>query len=306
MAKVTSDTDIARIKWSDSVWFSDVDDTLVNTAAETAAASEGIKDVFRARFGEETARKIQEEFNSVFNIMLAGLRNKTEDDWLNSSIPKTKFEEVWAEVEKYQMEIKQKFGSIKKFSREVFIKVCIDKVGINSAPELIYEAADAYWVKLSEKIVLLPGVEHLVKEIKKHGRPLYLVTSSDARLKMNANGQFEYVPSYSENFKRERVQLLREKGLDFNVVSIGDPEDKPSEDFFLKGIRAAEEDLGEKIELSNAIIMGDSYAADLQTPKERMGFGLVVLFDEGRKRPKLVDKHQITTGNLFDVANYLT
>lgn len=296
---------IKKIKWNNSIWFSDIDDTLIDTAGGTAEASEGIKKVFQAGFGEETAEKIRSEFNNVFNTMLAGLRNKTDDEWAKSAIPKDVFEKLWKEVEDYQLEIKQKYGAIKKFSREVFIKVCTDRIGITVAPDLIYDAANAYWVTLSEKTVVFPGVTDLINEIKKHNRPLYLVTSSDARLKLKENGQFEYIPEYSEDFKRERAQLLREKGIHFNLVSIGDPEDKPHEDFFQKGIRAAETDLGSPIDLSNAIIMGDSYTADLQTPKEKMGFGLVLLFQHGREETEIVDAHQINTGNLEEVASYL-
>ncbi len=146
----------------------------------------------------------------------------------------------------------------------------------------------------------------LIKKIKEHGRPLYLVTSSDARLKIKPNGQFEYTPQYSADFKRERIQLLREKGIDFNIVSIGDPEDKPHLDFFEKGIKAAEADLGTSIDLSQAIIMGDSFGADLQTPKEKMGFRLAVLFQHGKESTDVVDDHQIVTGNLASTLDFLT
>lgn len=294
-----------KISWNDSIWFSDIDDTLIDTAGTTAEASEGIKRVFAARFDEEVGKKIQDEFNDIFQTMIAGLRNKTDEEWAKSEIKKEAFESLWKQVEGYQLEIKEKYGAVKKFSREVFIKICADRVSVTVAPEIIYEAADAYWLTLSEKTKVFPGVLELIKEIKKHGRPLYLVTSSDARLKLKPNGQFEYIPQYSEDFKRERIQLLREKGIDFNVVSIGDPEDKPHLDFFEKGIKAAEADLGKPIDLSHAIVMGDSYGADLQTPKEQMGFGAVILFQHGKEDTGVVDEHQITTGNIFHSIEYL-
>lgn len=293
-----------KISWVSSIWFSDVDDTLINTAEVTPIASNGIKKVFEARFDKNIAEKIQQSFNEIFQTMLYGLRNKTDEDWAGKEKERKEFESLWNEVKEYQQEIEEKYGTIKKFSREIFIKIAADRNGLTVSPEIIYEAADAYWITLSEVCKPLPGVMKLTKEIKKHGRPLYLVTSSDARLKIKENSQFEYNPEYSENFKRERMQVLREKGIEFNTVSIGDPEDKPHMDFFEKGIKSAQADLGHHIDLSNAIIMGDSYAADLQTPKE-MGFGLVVLVQSENNKTEIIDEHQLVTNNLEGVSQYL-
>ncbi len=294
-----------KINWEDSIWFSDIDDTLIDTAGTTLEASEGIKNVFTANFNEQIGNKIQNKFNNIFSIMLAGLRNKTDQDWSNSQIKKDVFEKLWQEIEGYQQEIKEKYGAAKKFSREVFIKICADREGLVVSPEIIYEAADAYWMTLSEKTKVFPGVLDLIRLIKQHKRPLYLITSSDARLKLKENGQFEYIPKYSEDFKRERVQLLRDKGIDFDLVSIGDPEDKPSLDFFQKGIKLAQENLGHKIEFSKSIIMGDSFGADLQTPKEIMGFGLAILFQQGKDKLEIIDDKQIVTGNIFQAAEFI-
>ena len=294
-----------KISWQDSIWFSDVDDTLINTAKNTDIASEGIKQVFTARFGEDTGITIQENFKDIFHTMMAGLQNKTDSDWATSAIKKEVFDELWEQIVNYQQEIKEKYGAVKKFSREIFIKIAADRAKLQIDPELIYEAADAYWVTLSEKTELLPGVKELNDSIKQHNRPLFLLTSSDARFKLKSNGQFEYIPEYSEAFKRERMQLLRNKGLNFNIVSIGDPEDKPHLDFFQKGIKLAEEDLGSSINTSHAIFMGDSFAADLQTPKEQLGFGLVVVFKDGKEGTEIIDEHQITTGNLKTIIPYL-
>lgn len=295
-----------KILWKDSAWFSDIDDTLIDTATTTPEASEGIRKVFEARFGLEKAKIIQNNFNEIFNLILAGLRNKTDDDWAKIEGGKKTFDNLWELVEGYQLEIKNKYGAVKKFSREVFIKIAADKANLEVSAELISEAADAYWVTLSEKTRVFPGVLNLIKEIKEHGRPLYLATSSDARLKLKPDGQFEYIPKESEDFKRERIQLLRNKGIDFNLVSIGDPEDKPHLDFFEKAIKIAETDLGHKIDLSNAIMMGDSFPADLQTPKEKLGFGLVVVFHEGLNNTEVIDKNQIKTGNLQEVSSFIS
>lgn len=297
--------EVTQIPWSESVWFFDIDDTLIDTAGTTIEASEGIREVFEAKFSKEQAVSVQNNFNRIFQLMLAGLRNKTVENWAKTSGGEAAYKEVFEKVENCQQEIKSKYGSVKKFSREVFIKIAAEQANLEVSPEVISEAADAYWVTLTEKTKIFPGVLELIKEIKNHGRPIYLVTSSDARLRLKEDGQFEYVPQVSEAFKRERVQLLRNKGIDFNLVSIGDPEDKPHMDFFQKALKLAEEDLGKPVDLRYAIFLGDSFAADLVTPKE-MGFGLVVLFQDDRAGKTVEGERQITTGNLSEVANYLS
>jgi len=122
---------------------------------------------------------------------------------------------------------------------------------------------------------------------------------------MDEEGQFDYDPQYSEALKRQRIELLREKGITFNALSIGDPEDKPHMDFFQKGLKIAEEDSGCPIDTRYAIIVGDSFGGDLQTPKEQMGFGLVVLFQKDKTKTEIIDEYQIITGNLSEVANFL-
>lgn len=295
-----------HITWNDSVWFSDIDDTLINTADLTSAGSEGIRDVFQARFGQKIAEKIQKNFQNIFDTLMFGHQKHTAEDWEGFPEEKEAYDALVDQITGFQQEIKEQYGSIRKWSREVFVKIAADKEKLSIDSEIIYEAADAYWLRLSEKTELLPGVLELVQEIKRHNKPLFLVTGSDARLKLKPDGQFFYDSSYSENFKRQRIQLLREKGLEFNTVSIGDPEDKPHLDFFQKGVKAAETHLGHTIDLSKAIMFGDGYAADLQVPKEQMGFGLVVLYQRGKQETEVRDEHYIVTGNLSDVTQFLS
>ncbi len=296
---------VHMISWSQSVWFADVDDTLINTADMTAQASVGIQEVFEAKYGKPTALIVKNNFNDIFQLMLTGIRNKDDAAWSKSNYTKDQFQDLWKAAEDCQKEIKKEYGAIKKFSREVFIKIAAEKAGLSVSPEMLYEAADAYWITLSEIVEVYPGAVALIKTIKKHKRPFYLLTSSDARLKLKENGQFEYDPSYSENFKRERMALLRKKGIEYNLVSIGDPEDKPHADFFQKGIKMAEKELGHSIDLTNAIMIGDAFLADLQTPKEQLHFGLVILYEQTSIGTKIVDKHQINTDNLSSVRQYL-
>lgn len=285
-----------KISWQDSVWFSDLDDTLITTAQSSLQASEGIKEVFVARFGMIVGKRMQEEFMKIFNTMLGVHRGKEITNEYTSLIK---------EIENYQKNLPPKYGKPKKWSREIFIAIAAKQLELTVSGELISEAADAYWLRLTQNASIVPGAIELINEIKRHNRPFYLVTGSDVRLQKQENGQFNYDPHYSESFKRERVALLRQRGIHFNLVSIGDPEDKPHKEFFDKAIHMAEKDLGGKINLSNAIMIGDSFAADLQTPKEQLGFGWVILFQDGMRNAEVIDKHQFNTGNLASVIALL-
>ena len=51
-------------------------------------------------------------------------------------------------------------------------------------------------------------------------------------------------------------------------------------------------------------MLGDSFAGDLQTPKEKLGFGLVVL-REGSRDTTLVKDSQLAVGSLGEVVRFL-
>ena len=292
------DKRVTKIPWNKSIWFFDIDDTLIDTAGTTLAASEGIRLVFKTKFGPKVAKKVQDNFNNIFNLMLRGHQAR-------ESHKTQEYEDLISKVESLQNRVKEKYGSFKKFSREVFIKIAADEAGLETTPDLVHQAAEAYWLELTKKTEVFPGVISLISEIQKHNRPIYLITSSDGRLKMDENGLFDYDPTFSEGFKRRRIELLRQKGIIFDAISIGDPEDKPHLDFFQKAIRIAQQDYGSKLNLSNAIIVGDSYAGDLEVPKEKLGFGLSVLFHKTRSTTEINDSHQISTGDLSKISDCL-
>lgn len=297
---------INKILWSESIWFFDVDDTLVDTAKNSIIASEGIREVLKANFNPEVSKNVQDKFNDMYSLLYQGYKVKKIKDWNEVPGGKKAYDELNARIADCQKDVIAKYGTYKKWSREILLKLAADDLGIKISPELVHEAVNAYWMDLVRFSEPFPGVLELVNIIKDHGRPIYLITSSDARLKMREDGQFEYIPEYSETLKRERIVILKNKGINFDGLSIGDPEDKPHLDFFEKGLKIAERDLGRTINTSKVIMVGDSFGGDLQTPKEEMGFELVVLFEKDKLDTEIIDAHQITTGKLSDVANFLT
>jgi len=296
---------VTKIPWSESVWFSDIDDTLIDTQAASVPGSEGVRLALAGHYGDKKAGDIQAGLNAAFELMVAGYRVRHQSDWQNVPGGEPAFDELMDYVTSVQTQVQAGYGHIKKWSREIFIKLAADKAGVEITPELVHEATDAYWMTLTKHVKIFPDAMRLAATIASHGRPLYLVTSSDGRLKMQADGQFVYEPAYSEALKRQRIELLRARGLRFNTISIGDPEDKPHPDFFTKAVRLAETDLGHSVDCSKAVMMGDSFGGDLQVPKEQLGFGLVVLREYGRNQLDVIDAHQITVGDVHEAAQFL-
>lgn len=288
--------EIIKIPWAKSVWFFDIDDTLIDTAGTTEIAADGVRRAFEAEFGEEKAQEVKANFVAIFNLMLVG----------HQATDSEKIEEHKKLLSKIEALQPDRTYSPKKWSREIFVKLAAEEAGLEVSPELVHEAADAYWQDLGHKTEVFVGVRELIAEIKRRGRPIYLITGSDARLKMQINGTFFYDPEYSERLKRERIELLREKGIDFNLVSTGDPQDKPHIDFFQKAIKLATDDMDEPIDFKNTIMVGDSYAGDLKVPLEHFGFGLGVLFNKNDKSTRTASSNQLNTGNLLTVKDYLT
>jgi FMN phosphatase YigB (HAD superfamily) len=170
---------------------------------------------------------------------------------------------------------------VKRWSREVMIKIALDESGIPATGELISAAADAYWMAVSEHMEPYDHARELLDKLNRLGRPVFLVTSSDARLLFNQEeGTFIYDPVRSESLKRERMETLRTRlGLHFNLIVIGDPVGKP--ELYRIALQVAEENQGRKIEPGLCVAVGDSFKSDVEYPVGKLGFGLGVVFKAG-------------------------
>lgn len=124
---------------------------------------------------------------------------------------------------------------------------------------------------------LYPDTFALLEELKRAARPIFLITGSDVRLKLSEKGLI-YDPGYSIKKKRQRLNILRKRlNLHYTETITGDPDDKPSEEFFKRAVGIARRTVG-FIDLRKAVAVGDSYEADLRIP-QGLGFGRVVLLD---------------------------
>jgi FMN phosphatase YigB (HAD superfamily) len=116
---------LPKTSWSKSIWFFDIDDTLIDTANTSIEASEGIRKVFEENFGKEKAKQTQKEFNKIFQLMLTGYRVKADSDWLNK-----KQKEDFEKLKQRFLTVDNQVGMIAAFYRngeKLFVADVFDK-----------------------------------------------------------------------------------------------------------------------------------------------------------------------------------
>jgi FMN phosphatase YigB (HAD superfamily) len=289
---------MTNVKWADSIWFFDLDDTLITTAEASESGIEGVESYIRNGLDSGKAAEFKNRLTDLYHLMLAGYKVRDQNGWAQVPGGESAYKQLVQRIESCQPEVIAKHGHAKKWSREIWIKLVADDLLLPITSEQVHQAAEAYWNALTDNAVLFDGAKVLLSEIRNHGRKVYIVTSSDGRLKMQPDGIFVYDPAYSEMLKRHRVERMKEKGLLYDGLSIGDPEDKPHPEFFQKGLVIAEKDAGAEIDLRQCVMVGDSYGGDLQTPHEKMGFGLVVWFNKHQTGIKEEEPGYFSTGDL--------
>lgn len=286
------------------IFFFDVNHTLINTATGHSKAMEMMKNVLiDAGIEKKLAKEAIKRVHFTTSLMIAGFLIREDLEW--SYIPggKEGYKELLFKIDDYQKGILDNWGFIKKWSREVFLKMAIDSLNIGLNTSLIKKAVDAHWEGITQHAEIFKSAKILFKELRRQQIPVYILTSSDGRLVFK-NGDFVYDPEYSEEAKRNRMMKLKKQGLHFNDIIIGDPDDKPSVNFFKKGIKIVEKNLGRKIRKEELVMVGNSYEDDLETPIKKLGFKTGILIDEGTKDIK-INGGIITLGNLTKIMDLL-
>lgn len=113
------------------------------------------------------------------------------------------------------------------WSRELWLKYLSDKYELQLNGNIITKIVDGYWDTISKQM-LFPHVASFLKQL--HNR-MFIITSSDMRLLIK-NNKIIYNPKISASKKMKRV--LKQTGGLFkrkNII-IGDPYDKPSNEFW--------------------------------------------------------------------------
>ncbi|MCL4353597.1 hypothetical protein M1615_04000 [Patescibacteria group bacterium] len=290
-------------KTKDKIFLFDVNHTLINTAAYHEKAVKAVKGNLKKHIDKEAAEYIAKRFDELFLLMVAGFLFRTDEEWKKIDGGRKSYENLLDLISKHQVKVKEEWGFIKKWSREVFLKIAADEINVHLLPDLIMRCATIYWDTITDLTEPFDEAKEIVNYIFDRGYPVYLLTSSDGRLQIK-NGYFRYDDKISGGYKKNRMETLRSKELKFRNIIVGDPEDKPLPEYYKRAVKFIEEDLGRKIDLSDLVMTGNSFEDDLETPM-LLGFGTGFLFKEGEKLKKENTRNVYKIGSLLQMKDIL-
>lgn len=287
---------------TNKVFLFDVNHTLINTALYHTQSLTEIEKYLLKHITKKAAQYITNRFNEIFLLMVAGFLLRTDEEW--KSVPKGRksYEDLVQIITLHQVKVKEEWGFIKKWSREVFLKIAADEIKVILSPEVICDTATLYWDTITNLTEPFEEAKKLHAYLANKGYPAYLLTSSDGRLQIK-NGFFRYDPIFSGNYKKNRINTLKKKGLFFRDIIVGDPYDKPLPDYYKHAVKIVEKDLKKKVKNENFVIVGNSLEDDLETPKI-LGFGQGFLFKKGSETKK-IDNNIFEIGNLMDIISIM-
>lgn len=226
----------------------DIDYTLVDFAPAHEAGIKAIAEDMGEEFAGEVA--------NYFDITLVGHRLKSGHDWEERST----FDELTERTKKLHEGFTQTHGH-KVWSRETWIIIAAEKLGVSIDRSKVVQLRDAYWDALTVNSKVYADAKEFLDDVRKRNVALVLMTGSDSILKINDDLSVSYDPEFSSNYKRKRIEKLN-----FNTrgIVIGDPIDKPDPRYFDKlfvevsGLSNAQRD--------EILVVGDSQRNDLDVP----------------------------------------
>lgn len=286
------------------IFLFDVNHTLINTALYHAQALTDVEKHLTKFIKAQSARYITKRFDEIFLLMVAGFLFRTESEWEQVPGGKSSYENLVTRISKHQAKVKETWGFIKKWSREVFLKIAADEIEMHLKGNLLFETATIYWDSITNLTEPFEEARDIVNYLTYQGYPVYLLTSSDGRLHFK-NEHFYYDHIQSGNYKKMRMETLREKGLRFKGIIVGDPEDKPLPEYYKRAINEIEKDLGEKINPARFVMTGNSFEDDLETPMLLFKFGTGYLFDKKSKTTETLGKNIYRIHDLRQIKNIL-
>jgi FMN phosphatase YigB (HAD superfamily) len=244
------------------VWLLDVDDTLTDTQSMHHYAAESLASQLSASMTTALAASVARRFREVFDELLLLHQQVSTDD--NAALNSAK--ELESRVRGHQVKIREEWGIARLFSREILLRIAVEDCGASLQPEELNRCVDRYWDHMREHPAVFPDAARFSRRLAAHSTPAYLMTSSDARYHECDDGQFTYDPRVSRKDKRNRMVNLRNHGINYASSFIGDPIDKPSQDFYEFVFSGISRDLDKPLRSLSVVVVGDSYRSDIQTP----------------------------------------
>lgn len=242
------------------VYFLDIDDCLIHTSQLTDKHLSVIGNQLSS-LGIEKAEEITNEFAQQFRR----LYDKHQEKPLTSHEEKLHklYMQRLTELEKPVLE---KWGEVKRWSREVCLYIAALKFGITLTNDEIISTSNALWAKITQYALFYPDSKPFVQNLLDNKIPFYLITSSDSRLTLNDDTQlFHYDPEYSRKLKLQRLKIFTDMGIPKDNIFIGDPYDKPKTWVFEQALIKTGKDIASPF---TSTMIGDSVANDLIPARE--------------------------------------
>ncbi|MFD8436597.1 hypothetical protein ACFV2I_16035 [Streptomyces microflavus] len=278
------------------VWLLDVDDTLTNTKAMHHRAAEALTSSIAKHMAEPLAIAVSDRFRQVFDELLLVHQQSP----ISGNGKLHALEELESRVRQYQSKIFEKWQFNRLFSREILLRIAIEDCGASLSPDDLHRCANQYWDHMQKNPLVFPDAIRLSQRLASQGTPTYLMTSSDARYRERAIGEFTYNPRESRSDKRHRMLNLKKHGINYSKAFIGDPIDKPSEEFYNLVFTWISEDLRQPLKSLFIVVAGDSYRSDIQTPIELLQSSIGILCRRGQPTIK-AESDRVLSISDFDI-----
>jgi FMN phosphatase YigB (HAD superfamily) len=218
-----------------------------------------------ALLGQRHGERFAGEFIKIFQIILEGKRVKG-NEWQTVPGGKSAFDDILHQIQALTQDDKPFM-----WSRELHAWLAGQRVEQPLTSSQCLEVAEQYWSGIMAFGQLYHDVPDLITELNRRAIRYHLFTSSDFRLQW-VNGKWKYDPGYSTDKKMERVVHLQQLGINPASIMIGDPIDKPEILFYEKMLEQASHASGQAIQPEHCVVVGDSYAGDVQVPVEQLHF----------------------------------
>ncbi|MEU6450962.1 hypothetical protein [Streptomyces sp. NPDC046979] len=282
------------------VWLFDVDDTLTDTQAMHHRAADSLKSGLTVCMTEALASSVSRRFRTVFDQLLLLHQQRPVDEGKMRSI-----RELEGRVRDLQREISERWGTVRLFSREILLHVAAEDCGARLSPDELDRCVDQYWDHMLKHPIVYPDAVRIFRKLGSRRVPAYLMTSSDARYRQNSDGQFSYDPCVSRQDKRRRMVNLKDHGISYDRSFIGDPADKPSEEFYDLVFAGISQDLNTPHGDLFFVVVGDSYRSDIQVPLDRLESAVGILCRRNQSAARVESERVLAVGDLDLFLEYL-
>ncbi|MFA6908674.1 MAG: HAD family hydrolase [Patescibacteria group bacterium] len=241
-------------------YFFDVDYTLVDFGI-------GHEQALRT-LGKKYPPAFVDHFAKVFLTFLEGLRVK-DNNWSKVPGGREHFDSVMRLSRELAGRITQHV-----WSREIWACIARDETHAQLTPAECFDVASLYWESVIAHATVYPDVAPLYAHLASHNSRFHVFTSSDARLKWDAqNSTWIYESKFSNISKMKRVKLVQTEGVNITSVTLGDLDDKPSPLFYKRILDTASQAVGFSLNPQQCAFVGDSFESDVKIPLEQLRLG---------------------------------